>query len=533
MRIFPLLHVLSILLIINACTLHNFVSASHTDADTSLAAKAEDLQKTADIVAQTLGTTREKLFEDANKIARGIWQQAGTLEENQKLLYQKQMQEYDAAINNPASSPQLKEQALQQKLDGQSTYLKFTNTLASVKMQACNNLLNLGQEALSALTSEQKAQRERSNIATKQVARWHTIMKAVIHPRTPFFALGVSAAIFTGKKGSEIVADQLYAYWSTPELAQETSLLSPATQLYNFFWQIKSEPANISDVILEPKTQAIVHTIAMSVKHIARRHEHFQNVLLYGPTGTGKTMLAKRIARDSGLEYIYFAASDIDQFGLAQALQLINRLFAYAHNSSKKLMIIIDECEILFGSRNNTNMSEQTRKVLTKFLALMGTKNPDFMIVGLTNRIQDFDEASLSRFDERINIALPGENERRLLIAQYVHDYIITARAIHPVYPSIIARLFGKKPSKPRRVSVTENLLDIQKCQLRSDIIDDLTHQFTGFSGREIEAFANKLRQTTMASKEGILTQEILDAVVARSVESFKVASAHTAALAP
>lgn len=533
MRIFSLPYILSILLIINACILHNFVSASHTNTDTSLAAKAEDLQQAADIFAKTLGTTREKVFEGAATIIRNPLEQAKKLEEKKKQLHESQMLAFDTVINSPDSTPELRKQVQQQKLDYLSAHCKFLNDSANMQMQTYNFILNGTQHILDTISDEKKAERERSNIATKQVARWHTIMKAVIHPRTPFFALGVSAAIFTGKKGSEILADQLYAYWSTPELAQETSLLSPATQLYNFFWQIKPEPANISDVILEPKTQAIVHTIAMSVKHIARRHENFQNVLLYGPTGTGKTMLAKRIARDSGLEYIYFAASDIDQFGLAQALQLINRLFAYAHNSSKKLMIIIDECEILFGSRNNTNMSEQTRKVLTKFLALMGTKNPDFMIVGLTNRIQDFDEASLSRFDERINIALPGENERRLLIAQYVHDYIITARAIHPVYPSIIARLFGKKPSKPRRVSVTENLLDIQKCQLRSDIIDDLTHQFTGFSGREIEAFANKLRQTTMASKEGILTQEILDAVVARSVESFKVASAHTAALAP
>lgn len=319
-------------------------------------------------------------------------------------------------------------------------------------------------------------------------------------------ALGVCSSYY----GSEFVFNELKNWMHVPSLAKETSILSLRERFMNWVLGKKSSPAKVSDVILEKSLEERIALLARSVSNTVYNGALFRNILFYGPPGTGKTMLAQRIARSCGMDYIYFAASDFNQFNLRDALQKINELFSYARKSPKKLMIIIDECEVLFANRSK-DLSEDTRKVLTEFLTHTGTESHDFLIVGLTNRPQDFDEASLSRFDERIKINPPQAAERERIFKKYARYFLFDQESYQPRPLTFWKKVMGKKQARTRPIKVEENALDENMCAW-------IFSKITGFVGRDIMKLVLALQATADATTNRTLTADMVTMIVEQKV---------------
>lgn len=385
-------------------------------------------------------------------------------------------------------------------------------------------LANLGTQAIGTIfdmaKSEHEAEQKLAQEAVKAeanrkatVEKFDMLLKACSDRKNVALGVaGLSAAavgVFGAWHGLKLGADAVRHWYRNPTLAQETSLLSLKEKCARYMLGVQPEESKVSDVILEPKLAARVALLAESVKNTVKNGAYFRNILFYGPPGTGKTMLAQRIARSSGLEYIYFAASSLDQFSIEEALIKLTELFEFAKKSTKKLMIIIDESEALFANRDK-ELSEKARKMLNHILTYTGTESRNFMIVALTNRPEDLDSAFLSRCDEQIEIGAPSVEQRKQILDMYIKKYLINGTRVLNTNTSLFGKLFGNNV-RPKRLIIEPDVFS-------EEAVDAINAKLNNFVGRDISKLVLAIQSTAYASANAAITKELVDQIVEEKV---------------
>ncbi|TFK32893.1 P-loop containing nucleoside triphosphate hydrolase protein [Crucibulum laeve] len=151
--------------------------------------------------------------------------------------------------------------------------------------------------------------------------------------------------------------------------------------------------------------------------------ESIGGVLLFGPPGTGKTMLCRAVARECGACMLHIKPSDVLDCYVGESEKLIRAIFSIAYRLSPCL-IFIDEVDSCFQARKSDD-KKWVRDMISEFLQSMdglrtGENNKGVIVIGATNRPQDIDEAVLRRLPSRMMIDLPGVNERKKILALHL-----------------------------------------------------------------------------------------------------------------
>tara|TARA_B100000524_G_scaffold348059_1_gene251461 strand:- start:6455 stop:8290 length:1836 start_codon:yes stop_codon:yes gene_type:complete len=182
--------------------------------------------------------------------------------------------------------------------------------------------------------------------------------------------------------------------------------------------QTKNDVLEFSEIVMKPERYLKLGTKIPT------------GILMEGPPGTGKTMLAKAIADKFDSKFYLINGSDFIQPIVGTGTMKVKELFKTAREN-KPAIIFIDEIDAIGKSRNTGKSvgNDERDNILNSLLVEMDgfEDNSEVLIMGATNRVDSLDQALLrpGRFDRVVKFDLPDLEERKDILNSYYPKYKI------------------------------------------------------------------------------------------------------------
>jgi len=147
-----------------------------------------------------------------------------------------------------------------------------------------------------------------------------------------------------------------------------------------------------------------------------------RGVLLVGPPGVGKTMIAKAVAHAAEVPFYYQSGASFVQIYVGMGAKRVHELFAAAKKNAPSI-IFIDEIDAV-GKKRSGERNDEREATLNQLLTEMDgfEGSSGVIVVAATNKIDVLDSALLraGRFDRRVFVELPTKREREAILIKYL-----------------------------------------------------------------------------------------------------------------
>ena len=199
-----------------------------------------------------------------------------------------------------------------------------------------------------------------------------------------------------------------------------------------------------------------------------------RGILLFGPPGTGKTMIAKAIASECKSTFFNISASSLTSKWVGESEKTVKSLFKIAYKKVPSI-IFIDEIDSILSKRSE-NENEATKRLKTEFLiqfdGLGSNTNAKLLVIAATNRPMDLDEALLRRLPKRVYCGPLDEDGRFEFIKKVINrvetnlsddDIREITKKTNDYSNSDLMELCREAAYQPVRELTTDEILKIKK----------------------------------------------------------------------
>ncbi len=220
----------------------------------------------------------------------------------------------------------------------------------------------------------------------------------------------------------------------------------------------------------------------------------YDNLLLYGKPGTGKTLFAQILADYTDMDFLCVTAASLLQSGI-EGIKYFDEILELAEKSTYGVILFIDEADALFVNRDMLQPDSDHYKVLNHILAATGSGSNKFMMIAATNHAYVMDPAMGRRFQERVKMPLPGEKTRQDLLKLYINEYLSDEAVGDFVLTGKSGSIFTNKR------------------------INEIAQEIAGLSHAEIKDVVIIMAKKAAASSEGSLTEKHVNSAIAQAIE--------------
>lgn len=195
-----------------------------------------------------------------------------------------------------------------------------------------------------------------------------------------------------------------------------------------------------------------------------------KGVLMSGPPGTGKTLLARAMAGEAGVPFLYCAGSAFDEVYVGVGSKRVRQLFQEAA-ANAPCIVFIDEIDAVGTSRDSSNKDNTLQQLLTEMDGFGATQG--VVVIAATNTPEKLDAALVrpGRFDRQVVVPLPDVKGRKQIFDMYL-----------------------------RKISVSEGVDS-----------DTLARSTPGFSGADISQLINASAIKAVVNGKDKVTMDVID----------------------
>ncbi|QQG37213.1 MAG: ATP-dependent zinc metalloprotease FtsH [Micavibrio aeruginosavorus] len=179
------------------------------------------------------------------------------------------------------------------------------------------------------------------------------------------------------------------------------------------------------------EVKEVVDFLKNPVKYSAMGARIPHGMLLSGPPGGGKTLLAKAIAGEAGVPFFWITGSDFTEMFVGVGPARVRAMFEEARRNSP-CIIFIDEIDAMGRARGNFNSNSEQENTLIQMLTAMDgfEDNPGIILMAATNRPDILDPAILrpGRFDRHVHVPLPDLMGRYRILQVHARNKPLDAK---------------------------------------------------------------------------------------------------------